>query len=76
MLSRPCGAPFPHSGLLLCTPEDICSSHVQNVSLCSENIGLYQTTNVILLIPTHQSTHPTQFAHTLWLSTLSGLVLN
>ena len=26
--------------------------------------------------PTHQPTHPTQFAHTLWLLTVSGLVRN
>ena len=53
MLSRPCGAPFPHSGLLLCTKEDICSSHVQNFSLCSKNrfVSNYQY-NYIAIVKT------------------------
>ena len=49
MLTQPWNAPFPHSGLLLCTQEDICCYYVQNLLLCCQNIGLYQTTNIILL---------------------------
>ena len=66
--------------------QRVCANCVGCVSWCVRCVRAIICSNFILSFsyfrwsfpthPTHQPTHPTQFAHTLWLLTVSGLVRN